>query len=198
MTGYVIKCFNFLKMVIIRAMKKLIALLFCIVGAAIVVLGLPAGERGGGAAAEDFLRLHIRANSNSAADQDVKYEVRREIVNELTPIFADVTSKRAAMQTLDANLGRIEAAANRVLAAAGFDYTARAGLRTEYFPTRNYNEHTFPEGVYDALIINLGTGTGDNWWCCIYPPLCFLENNIGGDAGVKYKSKLEEIIKRYF
>jgi stage II sporulation protein R len=177
--------------------KKFIALSFCIIGIAVVLLGLPA-VAGQGGIEEDFLRLHIRANSNLAVDQDVKYKVREEIVNELTPIFSNVTSKRAAMETLNANLGRIETVADRVLAAAGFDYTARADLRTEYFPTRSYNEYSLPEGVYDALIINLGTGEGDNWWCVVYPPLCFLENNIGGDSGVKYKSKLQEIIKRYF
>jgi len=178
-------------------MKKIVALIFCIVGAAVVFLGLPQQSDNGGAA-EDFLRLHIRANSNSTEDQDIKYEIRQEIVNELTPIFTQLTSKRAAMETLNANLGRIETVANRVLADAGHDYTARAALRTEYFPTRSYNEYSLSEGVYDALIINLGSGEGDNWWCVVYPPLCFLENNIGGDQGVKYRSKLQEIIKKYF
>jgi len=173
-------------------MKKIIALLFCVCAIAIVFLGLPSKSE------PDFLRLHIRANSNSVADQDIKFEVRQEIVNELTPIFANVTSRQAAMQALQNNIPRIETAANRVLTAGGFDYTAQASLRTEHFPTRHYNEYSLPEGVYDALIINLGTGEGDNWWCVVYPPLCFLENNIGGDKGVKYKSKLQEIIRRYF
>lgn len=176
-------------------MKKIVALLFVILGIAIVAFGLPQQSKG---VSTDFLRLHIRANSNSVDDQDIKFEIRQEIVNELTPIFVNVTSKRAAMQALDNNLLRIEAAANRVLAAAGFEYKARAGLRTELFPTRHYNEYSLPEGVYDALIINLGSGEGDNWWCVVYPPLCFLENNIGGDSGVKYRSKLQEIIKKYF
>jgi len=176
-------------------MKKVIALLFCVVGIAIIVLGLPQQS---GKSESGFLRLHIRANSNSAADQDIKFEVRQEIVNELTPIFADITSRRVAMEILQNNMARIEAAANRILLAGGFDYTARAGLRAEFFPTRHYNGLTLPEGVYDALIINLGAGSGDNWFCVIYPPLCFLENNIGGDKGVVYRSKLQEIIRRYF
>jgi len=154
-------------------MKKIVALLFCVIGIGIVVLGLPQQSKGENS---DFLRLHIRANSNSVADQDIKYEVRQEIVNELTPIFVNITSKRAAMEALENNLSRIEAAANRVLSAGEFSYKARASLRTEFFPTRHYNEYSVPEGVYDALIINLGTGEGDNWWCVVYPPLCFLEN----------------------
>ena len=176
-------------------MKKVVALLFCVLGIAIVVLGLP---RETGATEADFLRLHIRANSNSADDQDIKFQIRQEVVNELTPIFVNVTSKDSAMRALQNNLGRIEEVADRVLLASGFDYTARASLRTELFPTRVYNEHSLPEGIYDALIIDLGAGAGDNWWCVVYPPLCFLENNIGGDQGVIYRSKLQEIIRRYF
>ena len=182
-------------MAIFRAVKKVIALLFCILGIAVVILGLPQKAK---VVESDFLRLHIRANSNSPEDQDVKFEVRQEVVNELTPIFVNITSKDAAMTALRNNLSRVEAAANRVLAAAGFNYKARADLRNEYFPTRHYNEYSVPEGVYDALIIELGTGSGDNWWCVVYPPLCFLENNIGGDRGVVYRSKLQEIIRRYF
>jgi stage II sporulation protein R len=176
-------------------MKKVVALLFCVVGIAIVALGLPSNE---GKPNSDFLRLHIRAHSNSIADQSVKFDVRQEIVNELTPIFAELTSRRMAIEAIQNNLARIEAAANRVLSASGFNYTARAGLRAEFFPTRHYNGHTLAEGVYDALIISLGAGNGDNWWCVIYPPLCFLENNIGGDREVVYRSKLLDIIRRYF
>ena len=176
-------------------MKKIVALLFCVVGVGIIALGLPMQKNKPEA---DFLRLHIRANSNLAADQDIKFEVRQEIVNELTPIFADISSRRAAIQAMQKNMPRIEAAANRVLLMGGFDYTALADLRTEFFPTRHYNGYTLPEGVYDALIINLGAGAGDNWWCVVYPPLCFLENNIGGDKGIVYRSKLQDIIRRYF
>jgi len=176
-------------------MKQLIALFFIIAAAAVVLVGLPAEHKQTEA---DFLRLHVRANSNSAADQDIKYVVKQEIVNELTPLFTDVTSKEQAMHRLNDNLWRIKAVADRVLEQAGFNYTSRVGLRTEFFPTRSYNEYSLPEGVYDALIVELGSGTGDNWWCVVYPPLCFLENNIGGDKGVVYKSKLQEIIKRYF
>ena len=179
-------------------MKQIITVIFIIAAVAIVVLGLPAGTNSGQSGEADFLRLHIRANSNSAVDQDIKYAVKQEIVDELTPLFVDVTSKKQAMEKLNLNLWKIKSVADRVLAGAGFGYAARVGLKTEYFPTRAYNEYSLPEGVYDALIVELGAGVGDNWWCCIYPPLCFLENNIGGDKGVVYRSKLQEIIGRYF
>ena len=176
---------------------KQIVIAFFSVGALVIFAvagtGLVKGKSG---VEKDFLRLHIRANSNSAADQDVKYLVKQEIVNELTPIFVDVKTKKQAMETLNDNLTRIEQIANGVLSDNGFTYTARAAVKSEHFPTRAYNDVVLPDGVYDALIMELGTGQGDNWWCVVYPPLCFLENNIGGETGVKYRSKLHELIKK--
>ena len=177
-------------------MKKIIVAFFALGAAGIFVLaGLGLSETGK-SNEKDFLRLHVRANSNSTVDQDVKYLVKQEIVNELTPIFVGVTSRVMAMEVLEENMPRIEAIANGVLVNNGLTYTAKVAIKTETFPTRTYNNVTLPDGIYDALIINLGEGKGDNWWCVVYPPLCFLENNIGGSEGVKYRSKLLDIIKR--
>lgn len=178
-------------------MKKVIVIFFILGAFAIIALGLIQVQTPQNST-EDFLRLHIRANSNSAADQDIKYEIKQKVVDALTPVFAGISSKTDAMSKLNCALKQIEDVANTVLKDAGFAYTARAILHKEFFPTRSYNEYCLSEGVYDALIIELGSAQGDNWWCVVYPPLCFLENNIGGDTGVKYKSKLQEIIKRYF
>jgi len=179
-------------------MKQIIIAFFAIGALAILAfagLGLSSGKASD---EKEFLRLHIRANSNSTADQDIKYLIRQEIVNELTPIFVDVTSKQQAMEKLDINLDRIKSIADNVLASNGFTYTARTAIKTEHFPTRAYNDVVLPDGVYDALIIELGAGTGDNWWSVVYPPLCFLENNIGGNQGVIYRSKLQELINKWF
>ena len=139
----------------------------------------------------DYLRLHIRANSNSPADQEVKYHVRQAIVDQLTPIFHDVESKEQAMYRLRDNLGLVERIARDTLKARGFNYGARVAIKSEHFPTRAYTtsdtQITLPEGVYDALIMELGDGEGDNWWSVIYPPLCF-----SGEAGIRYKFKLTE------
>ena len=187
-------------------MKTIIAAFFVIGAAVIFVFGALSFTVPSSSHDQDFLRLHIRANSNSVEDQDVKYLVKQQIVDELTPIFVDVTTKSQAMDMLAENLARIEEVADACLVANGFNYGVRAAIKSEHFPTRVYtvsndksagannsnNSVTLPEGIYDALIIELGSGTGDNWWCCIYPPLCFLENNIGGEQGVKYRSKLQE------
>ena len=142
----------------------------------------------------EYLRIHIRADSNDEKDQAVKYKVKDAVVNFLTPIIADCTDKAQAERALSSNLSRIESVADSVLKSNGFDYKSTAAINNEKFPTRNYGELTLNCGYYDALIINLGSGKGDNWWCVVYPPLCFT------DAGTNYvyKSKIYEIIKKFF
>ena len=98
------------------------------------------------------------------------------------------------MKKIGAKLGEIERVAARVLRENGFSYGARASLRREQFPTRVYADATLEAGEYDALILELGSGKGDNWWCVVYPPLCFTS----GNGNVVYKSKIAEIIKRFF
>ena len=141
-----------------------------------------------------YLRMHIRADSNEAEAQAVKYQVRDRVVSFLTPVVAECETKEEAMKTLEGMLDRIECVAEEVLRANGFSYGAKASIRKESFPTRIYEEVTLEAGVYDALIIELGSGAGDNWWCVVYPPLCFA----GGNGNITYKSKIAEIIERFF
>lgn len=133
----------------------------------------------------DLLRLHIRANSNSDTDQAVKLKVR-DVVNEYISSNVDKTSFEEAYREISNSLDALSAAATEVLKNEGFCYTAKARLDNEYFPTRKYDDVTVPDGYYDALIIELGTGTGDNWWCVIYPPLCYGED-------FEYKSIFKEL-----
>ena len=175
-------------------MKKfVVALLVAFAALIVCICALDgAGEGGGGEAA--YLRVHIRANSNGAEDQAVKYEVRDGVVAYLTPVAASCQTKAEAMQAVGARLSEIEAVAERILQENGYRYGVKASLKKEEFPTRVYEGATLPAGVYDALILELGTGEGDNWWCVVYPPLCFT----GGRVNVVYKSKILEIIRTFF
>lgn len=173
-------------------MKKI-----CILFLSLFIIILTAIGSGVSAATEcatptEYLRLHIRANSNSAEDQAVKYLVRDEVVDYLTPLVARCESKAEAMRVMQAHLDEISAVSERVLSAKGFSYGARAAIRREEFPTRVYGEYTLEAGIYDGLIVELGSGTGDNWWCCIYPPFCFT-----GSQNAVYRSAILEIIEKF-
>ena len=142
----------------------------------------------------EYLRIHIRADSNEPSAQQVKYYVKERVVDYLTPYLAECNTKAAAINTLTERMGEIERICCAALKEKGFDYGATARLKSENFPTRTYGELTLESGFYDALIIELGSGEGDNWWCVVYPPLCFTESN----ALYVYKSKIYEIIKGFF
>lgn len=140
-----------------------------------------------------YLRIHIRADSNENAAQAVKYKVKERIVEYLTPFVAECSTKELAMQGISAQLPRLERVAEAVLREEGFAYGATVALKQEFFPTRVYGEYTLPAGEYAALIIELGRGEGDNWWCVVYPPLCFAATT----ENVIYKSKILEIIQEF-
>lgn len=143
----------------------------------------------------EYLRIHIRADSNESEAQAVKYKVRDRVVEYLTPIVAECQTKKAAMQKMRASLQSIEKVACAVLEENGFFYGATASLDAERFPTRVYGEYVLPAGEYSALILRLGSGQGDNWWCVVYPPLCFVGD---GHANIIYKSKIKEIINKFY
>ena len=173
-------------------MKKLIAITAAVFAVIMTVFFVK--NMGITAEAEtDYLRIHVRANSNSETDQSIKYIVKDEVVRFITPYAAQCTDKERAMTVISQILPQIEEVCDRVLSEHGFSYKSRASVRAEQFPTRVYGDLTLESGLYDALIIELGSGTGDNWWCVIYPPLCFTS----GTADVKYRSAIWEIINKF-
>ena len=174
-------------------MKKILAGAFAVL--AIVLTFIFVSNAGNTAqAGTDYLRIHVRANSNDQIDQNVKYIVKDEVVRFITPYAAQCTDKQKAMEVIGGILPEIEKVCDRVLKQQGFDYTSRASIRAEEFPTRVYGELTLEKGIYDALIIELGSGKGDNWWCGVYPPLCFTS----GTASVQYRSAILDIINKFF
>lgn len=170
-------------------MKKgcIIFLLSCIIS--VTALGFTGVFSPAVPPTQSYLRIHIRANSNDTDEQAVKYAVRDVIVDYLTPLVAEYKTQEEAIDGIDKQLPVLEILANGVLQKKGFLYTAKAQIKREVFPTRVYGEYTLPHGEYAALVIELGSGKGDNWWCVAYPPLCFT-----GTQNVVYKSKIVEII----
>ena len=173
-------------------MKKFVLSLLAVL-AVIVTITLVKNTGNSAEADTDYLRIHVRANSNSQTDQSIKYIVKDEVVRFITPYAAQCTDKDKAMEVISGILPQIEEVCDRVLKENGFSYKSRASVRAEEFPTRVYGELTLESGIYDALIIELGSGTGDNWWCVIYPPLCFTS----GTADVKYRSAIWDIINKF-
>lgn len=122
---------------------------------------------------QDILRFHVLANSDSQADQSVKLKVRDEIGRYMKGNMGQVENLTECIQETEEKLPEITRIAEEVLKREGFSYPASARVGTVDFPEKQYGSYTFPGGSYKALQITLGEGGGHNWWCVMYPNMCF-------------------------
>ena len=141
--------------------------------------------------ATQVLRFHIRANSDTVADQQKKLRIKQSLLEWLTPILSENTSKSETIQCLRKNLPDIRKEATRMAAPEPVTVT----LQKEWFPEKTYGTCTFPEGIYDALRVDIGQAKGHNWWCVLYPSLCFadaLEPSMTEEGEEKLQQVLDE------
>lgn len=128
------------------------------------------------AIAEQIIRLHVIANSDGEEDQEVKLKVKESIITYLRGEMQDAVTVEEARQAIRDHLPEIEEIAQEKLLAEGYRYGARASLEKCYFPVKEYGDMTFPAGEYEALRVKLGDYQGRNWWCVMYPTLCFVDS----------------------
>ena len=121
---------------------------------------------------DTVVRLHVLANSDSEADQALKLTVLDAVLAATAPLVENCTTRAEAIETLNTHLADLEAEAEAVIAAEGYDYPVTVLLGEEEYPTRTYESCAFPAGTYVSLRILIGEGEGQNWWCCLFPPLC--------------------------
>ncbi|MDA8194799.1 MAG: stage II sporulation protein R [Thermaerobacter sp.] len=136
----------------------------------------PAPPRGGvSSTPAHIIRLRVIANSDNPLDQAVKLEVRDAVLRILEPDLTRVRSASAAAQVIRRERTALAAAANQVLAGGHFAYRARVAFTRTNFPTKAYGSWVLPAGRYRALLVVLGRGQGHNWWCVLFPSLCFID-----------------------
>ena len=121
---------------------------------------------------DTVVRLHVLANSDTEEDQALKLRVRDAVLAASAPMVQDCTTQAEAVEALTAHLNDLEAAALSVVQSEGYDYPVTVFLGEEDYPTRVYESCAFPAGTYVSLRVLIGEGEGQNWWCCLFPPLC--------------------------
>ena len=138
----------------------------------------------------DILRFHVRANSDSKDDQELKLAVKDDVVTMLKPLLTDCKSVAESKEIIVSNLQNIYMTAVNTITEQGYDYPVKVYVTAEKFPAKTYGDLTFPEGNYQALRIDIGSAMGQNWWCVMYPPLCFID-----DATVVVSDEGKKILK---
>jgi stage II sporulation protein R len=159
---------------------------FYLVFAILVLLASWEATRGNAALAasdipQEAIRLRILANSDSPSDQWIKRQVRDAVIAEMQTWVSNPNSIEEARGQIRAHLPEIRDLIAQVLTHHGYHYTYAAELGTVPFPTKMYGDKVYPAGNYEALRITLGEGKGQNWWCVLFPPLCFVDS-VSGEA----------------
>lgn len=155
---------------------------------------------------DSLIRIHVLANSDSEADQQLKLKVKDEVVRYLQPQLAQSHSISESRQIIQSNLPQIEQTAKNKLQQLNSDYDVTLQYGRYDFPVKYYGDFSLPAGNYEALRILIGEGQGHNWWCVLFPPMCFTDSNTSSSGKytdqtpkkkVVIKLKSAELLKKW-
>lgn len=124
-------------------------------------------------------RLHVLANSNSDEDQNLKLKVRDSLLNYMNGLCSNCSTKQEAISIANEHKDDFQKIAEQTIKENGYDYTVKINIDNFYFPTKNYGDISLPAGYYDALRVEIGEAKGRNWWCVMFPSLCFIDVSSG-------------------
>ena len=147
------------------------------------------------AIASKVIRFHVLANSDSLEDQNLKLSVRDAILQELGAELQQCATKEETEIFLKNSFDRIQKTALAEIKKQGYEYDIKVSLEKTIFPLKTYGEFSFPAGMYDALRVEIGTGKGQNWWCVMYPPMCYVDaawSEVTWESKVRLKGTLTE------
>lgn len=187
-------------------MRKIIFAWAVAVAVIVAAAGLWSGGEAPAVASQiaPVIRFHVMANSDSPADQALKLKVRDRVIQAMKPVLAGAGNVEEAGEKVDSSLGLIQATAEKVLSENGCSYPVKVVHGNFQFPEKTYRtnngvdgeikELTLPAGDYQAVRVIIGSGRGANWWCVLFPPLCFVSPDLGpttADRGAKEKLPYE-------
>lgn len=144
------------------------------------------------------IRLRVIPNSNSMQDQEIKQKVKSELERKTSELLKDVTSVDLARRIISDNLDEIELGVRNILLEEKYDLGYTINFGENFFPQKEFKGIIYEAGNYESLVVTLGKGEGDNWWCVLFPPLCLLEAEETETDEVEYKFFVQELIEKYF
>lgn len=144
---------------------------------------------------DDAIRIRVVPNSNSAYDQDMKAKVKDELQNSMYNLLKDVKGVEDARKVINSNLKMIDNNINDLFKKENYNQTFEINFGLNYFPEKKYKGVKYEEGYYESLLVTIGEGAGDNWWCVLFPPLCLIEAEESTE--VEYTSFVKEMLNKY-
>ena len=145
----------------------------------------------------EAIRFRVVAESNTKEDQEAKTIVKDVLEEDLTTLLEDSTSIDETRNILKENQNHFESLVERTLLTNKINTTYKVNYGINYFPEKNYKGVIYEEGYYESLVVTLGSGNGENWWCVLFPPLCLMEGENNNTDEVEYKSFVKEMIDKY-
>lgn len=142
---------------------------------------------------ESLIRFHVIANSDLPEDQELKLKVKNAILEEMGTMLDNSSSLNETRTILMENKKRIEEIGRKIILENNKDYEIKANLGTEKFPLKTYGDVVLPPGEYEALVVRIGEAQGKNWWCVLFPPLCFVDAT-HGVVDDKGKEELKNVL----
>lgn len=141
-----------------------------------------------------LIRFHVIANSDNESDQALKLQIRDKVLQYISPKLNNSKSIEESRKILDIENENILNIAKEVINENGYSYDVESTLSKEYFPVKTYGNITLPQGKYEAYRIVIGSGEGQNWWCVMFPPLCFVDVTKGSIAYEETEKQMKEVL----
>lgn len=158
---------------------KRLTLIFFLLIAFIIVSAISYASAISENISNSVFRLHVIANSDSEEDQNLKYIVRDKLLEYMNTLTSGITSKDAAIEIAKAHGKDFYNIAKKTIKENGYAYDVKVEIGNSYFPTKYYGDISLPAGFYDSLKVEIGNASGQNWWCVMFPPLCFVDMSTG-------------------
>lgn len=144
---------------------------------------------------DEIIRFHVIANSDNDEDQELKLKVRDEVIKFLTPLLDKSSSIKESREILKENDKKVIEIAKKVIKENGYNYSVKSELSRENFPEKIYGNIILPQGEYEAYRILIGKSSGQNWWCVMFPPLCFVDVTKGEVAYNETERQMDKIVE---
>lgn len=147
---------------------------------------------------KEALRIRVIAASDSKVDQDIKIHVKNQIENDLYSVLKNVKDIEEARNTVKENIHLIDSDIKEVLEKYNYTINYKIDFGYNYFPSKEYKGIKYSEGMYESLVITLGSGLGENWWCVMFPPFCLIEAHDNNETDIEYRWLVKDMLHKYF